>query len=154
MSVATLIKETPSALKADLQSILVNLIDFGLQVKQAHWNVRGSQFKSLHEAFDELAALNQKYVDDLAERLLALDHPADGRLSTVHSGSGLPEFPEGFVQGPIAASHLVESLGALSDLARKSLENVSQDPVSEDLVLDLLRDVEKQRWMLKAQLDG
>lgn len=35
---------------------LADVIDLHYQAKQAHWNVKGVQFKSLHELFDEVSA--------------------------------------------------------------------------------------------------
>jgi hypothetical protein len=39
---------------AELQSMLVELIDLALMGKQAHWNVEGPHFRSLHLELDEL----------------------------------------------------------------------------------------------------
>ena len=41
-------------LSANLQRVLVDLIELHLQGKQAHWNVVGSNFRDLHLQLDEL----------------------------------------------------------------------------------------------------
>ena len=39
---------------ANLQRVLVDLIELHLQGKQAHWNVVGTNFRDLHLQLDEL----------------------------------------------------------------------------------------------------
>ncbi|HET6736773.1 ferritin-like domain-containing protein, partial [Mycobacterium sp.] len=43
-----------SELSANLQRVLVDLIELHLQGKQAHWNVVGTNFRDLHLQLDEL----------------------------------------------------------------------------------------------------
>lgn len=55
---ATLETKFPAAQRqavgSHLQSQLVELIDLGLQAKQAHWNVVGPPFRSVHHELDEM----------------------------------------------------------------------------------------------------
>src|SRR5262245_24639289 len=55
-----------------LNQTLADLSDLYSQTKQAHWNVRGRQFYSLHKLFDELAETVEGHIDPLAERIPAL----------------------------------------------------------------------------------
>ena len=45
-----------------------------------HWYVKGSNFFSLHEKFEELYNEASQYVDDLAERILAIGGNPVGTL--------------------------------------------------------------------------
>ena len=38
-----------------LNQHLADVLDLGLQAKQAHWNVKGPHFIGLHELFDKVA---------------------------------------------------------------------------------------------------
>jgi len=62
-----------------LQRTLVDLIDLALIGKQAHWNVEGRQFRSLHLELDDLVDSWRTFADRVAERAVAI-----GALRTAH----------------------------------------------------------------------
>src|ERR1700712_4019218 len=80
-------------LAADLQRVLVDLVELHLQGKQAHWNVVGSNFRDLHLQLDELVDFAREASDTVAEGMRAIDAVPDGRSDTVAVGSTLPQFP-------------------------------------------------------------
>lgn len=57
-----------SKVVALLNSRLAECIDLQTQTKQAHWNVKGPEFISLHRLFDEINDDVEEYVDTIAER--------------------------------------------------------------------------------------
>jgi starvation-inducible DNA-binding protein len=77
---------------ANLQKVLVDLIELHLQGKQAHWNVVGTNFRDLHLQLDELVDFAREGSDTIAERMRALDAVADGRSDTVAATTVLPLF--------------------------------------------------------------
>ncbi len=77
-------------LAADLQRVLVDLVELHLQGKQAHWNVVGPNFRDLHLALDELVDAAREGSDTIAERMRALDAVPDGRSDTVAATTSLP----------------------------------------------------------------
>src|SRR5256885_8279490 len=66
-----------------LQETLVELIDLHLRAKQAHWNVAGWHFRSLHLHLDELTDAVRDAADLVAERAVAIGYAPDGRPGTV-----------------------------------------------------------------------
>ena len=64
---------------AELQSMLVELIDLALIGKQAHWNVEGPHFRSLHLELDELVDTWRTLGDQVAERVVTLGAAPDGQ---------------------------------------------------------------------------
>src|ERR1044071_8751208 len=60
----------------DLEALVVN-------VKQAHWHVRGGIFVGVHELLDDVVDRAQEFADPAAERVVALGLPLDSRLATV-----------------------------------------------------------------------
>ena len=54
-------------LAANLQRVLVDLVELHLQGKQAHWNVIGSNFRDLHLQLDELVDAAREASDTIAE---------------------------------------------------------------------------------------
>src|SRR5262245_61618999 len=81
-------------LVALLNQTLANLSDLYSQAKQAHWNVRGKNFFSLHKLFDEAADSAEAHWDDVAERAVQLGGYARGTVRTAAAASQLPEWPE------------------------------------------------------------
>lgn len=139
---------------AALQELLVGVIDLTLTLKQAHWNIRGSGFRELHLHLDEIVDMTRGFSDEIAERIVALDIPADGRVSAVAEDSGLDAFPSGFVGVQDAVGLLVGLMDAVIARGRQAQASLGKfDAVSEDLVIGGLRDLEKQRWMLSASID-
>ncbi len=51
-----------------LNARLADAFDLYSQLKQAHWNVKGSDFIQLHELYDTVAADVLEHVDAIAER--------------------------------------------------------------------------------------
>ena len=134
-----------------LQTLLVDLIDLGLQGKQAHWNLRGPMFRDLHLLLDELVEVARDAADALAERCLAIGVAADGRVAAVHRDSRLDVFPEGRVEDSAVVDLMVDRLHTMSDAGRSHLGQLGDlDMVSQDLVIEVLQDIEKQLWMFEA----
>ena len=75
--------ETTAEVTALLQDNLTNLIDLALLMKQAHWNVVGPNFRSIHLQLDEIIDSVRAGSDEVAERIVTLGIPADGRVSTI-----------------------------------------------------------------------
>ena len=136
--------------KVALQQSLVDLIQLSLQAKQAHWNIQGEGFQSLHEFLDGVVADARVALDEFAERLAALGFESDGRAETVTKTSTLKELPGGPI--PVDEGYkLIEA--ALTQTANTMKENLSAvddaDPLSGDLLIATARDLEKSAWMMR-----
>lgn len=137
---------------AVLQARLADTIDFSAMTKQAHWNVKGPAFIALHKLFDELHDVVEGYVDELAERLVALGGEAAGTCRMVAAGSSLEEYPAGIASGK---DHVEAISGRLADLAgkvRASIEDADDidDVGTEDLLTGMVRDLDKYLWFVEA----
>ena len=80
-------------LAANLQAVLVDLLELSLQGKQAHWNVVGRNFRDTHRQLDEIIEDARTFSDTIAERMRALHAVPDGRSATIAKTTTLPEFP-------------------------------------------------------------
>jgi starvation-inducible DNA-binding protein len=144
--------ERRDAAAAELQSIVVDLIDLSLQGKQAHWNVVGRHFAPVHEQLDTLVTDTRAWVDALAERVATLGHSPDGRAHTVATASRVEAFPDGFVTDDKTVALVVGRIASVVETTRVSLERLGvADVVSQDLVIEILRGLEKHLWMFQAQ---
>jgi starvation-inducible DNA-binding protein len=139
-------------LVARLNQDLATLTDLALTYKQAHWNVLGSGFAQLHPVFDRFAAESRAYVDDLAERTVALGGTTRGTIQDVAERSILPAFPPEERQDVCLIAELARRVDATADEIRMAIGATSQDAVTQDLYIDIARSIEEQRWMLLAHL--
>ncbi|MFJ9770309.1 Dps family protein [Kitasatospora sp. NPDC101157] len=138
-----------------LQGALVDLLDLSLVAKQAHWNLYGPRFRSVHLQLDEVVTTARNFADDVAERAAAIGVSPDGRAATVASSSGLPEFPEGWTADTAVIDHLVKAFGAVIERMRTRIdETESADPVTQDLLIGLTAALEKHSWMFQAESRG
>ncbi|MCK6482146.1 MAG: DNA starvation/stationary phase protection protein [Planctomycetes bacterium] len=145
-------KHAARATAAVLAPALADLIDLSLACKQAHWNLEGPFFSPLHALFDAMTDEYRAWYDEVAERLLALGVPADGRSSTVAAKSRVEEMPSGRLPGPKAVEAMTERVESLAKRLRGDLDRLGDlDPVSQDMVIGILAGVEKQAWMLRVQ---
>src|SRR2546428_14091898 len=76
-----------------LNEHLADVLDLGLQAKQAHWNVKGPNFIGLHELFDKVAEELEEFTDDIAERAVELGGGAHGTIQGVSKHSRLARSP-------------------------------------------------------------
>src|SRR5712672_4516294 len=78
---------------------LADLVDLQMQLKQAHWNVKGPHFIGLHELFDKIAEEVESYVDLTAERIVQLGGIAQGTVREAAAHSRLDEYPREIADG-------------------------------------------------------
>src|SRR6266568_4488324 len=76
-----------------LNQSLADILDLGLQAKQAHWNVKGPHFIGLHELFDKVAEELEDFTDGIAERAVELGGVALGTIQIVAKHSRLDAYP-------------------------------------------------------------
>jgi len=137
---------------AVLQATLVDLIDLSLVAKQAHWNVVGSHFRGVHLQLDELVSAARQFTDDVAERGNAIGVSPNGKARTVVASSGVPEFPDNWQSDVDTIAHIVAILGAVVARIRARIEETDKtDLVTQDLLIEIARELEKQHWMWQAQ---
>lgn len=138
---------------AALRSSVVDLIDLSLIGKQAHWNVVGRNFRSVHLQLDELVAMARRYTDAVAERAVALGVSPNGMAKTVASGSGAPDYPEGWRSDTDTVVAIAATLGKLIGRMRNRIDQTDKtDLVTQDLLIDIANSLEKAHWMWEAQL--
>ncbi len=135
-----------------LQHNLVNMIDLALLMKQAHWNVVGQNFRSIHLQLDEIIESVRGASDEIAERISTLGMAPDGRSKTVAEDSDLADYPREFVK-------VLDTIGRVADATettiiamRSAIEKLGElDPITEDLLIGISAVLEKHLWMLQAQ---
>jgi len=135
-----------------LQATLVDLVDLSLIAKQAHWNVVGSNFRSAHLQLDELVSAARQYTDEVAERANAIGVSPNGKAKTVVESSGIPTYPDNWQPVEKTVTAIVTILGEVIKRLRKRIEETDKsDLVTQDLLIEIAAELEKQHWMWQAQ---
>lgn len=139
-------------LRANLQRVLVSLVDLHVQGKQAHWNVTGRGFRPLHLQLDELVDVAREQSDVIAERMRALQVVPDGRTETVAATTDLTPYPEGLVSVGDTVDAVVERVTQTVAVAREVHDDVdAEDPTTADLLHEIIAELEKQAWMISSE---
>ncbi|SDO93794.1 Dps family protein [Lentzea jiangxiensis] len=140
------------AVGAILQATLVDLVDLSLIGKQAHWNVIGKNFRSVHLQLDELVVLARNAADQVAERAAALGVTPNGTAKTIAASSGVQEIETGWLKEEQVVSSITASLGSLIARMRTRIEESDKhDLVSQDLLIGITQGLEQAHWMWQAQ---
>lgn len=159
----TLHRSVPFALSDDaresttehLQTWLPYLIALALRLKQAHWNLRGTRFKSVHEQLDEILEDVREAVDDVAERIVTLGAAADGLPATVAEAHGFKPFERGLLTVEDAIETICDDLAVTVQHGRSCISSLGDsDPISEDMAIAIVAAIEKHHWMLRSQKDA
>ncbi len=136
-----------------LQERLIALIDLSLTLKHVHWNVVGPTFIGVHEMLDPQVDAVRLMVDATAERIATLGGEPQGTPGAVVGQRSWEDYDKN--RAPVA-----EHLAALDTVyagvtgdhraARKVLADA--DPVSEDMIIEQLEQLEQFQWFVRAHL--
>jgi starvation-inducible DNA-binding protein len=144
--------QAPASLFEDLQTVLVDLIELHLQGKQAHWNLVGTNFRDLHLQLDSIVDIAREASDTIAERMRALDAVPDGRSDTVVATTTVPAVPPGLLSSAEAVDRITNRIYAVVGTMRTVRDDVdAADPSTADLLHQIIDDLEKAAWLLKAE---
>ena len=136
-----------------LSRLLADSYTLYLKTHNFHWNVTGPHFKSLHELFEEHYTELSTAVDDIAERIRALDVFAPGsysqfaKLTSIQEATDVPNWQD-------MVQQLVQGHETVVKTARSLLEVVSDagDEVTQGLLAERMTVHEKTAWMLRSLL--
>jgi starvation-inducible DNA-binding protein len=120
----------------------------------AHWNIEGPGFFSLHKAFEDQYEELFEAVDEIAERVRALEAYAIGGLNKLARTAGMDEFSCGpMPQKDFVAGLIVAHEKLMDDAAKaRDLAGESHDLQTQDLMIKRIQWHEKTLWMLKSYL--
>lgn len=135
-----------------LQATLVELVDLSLLGKHLHWNVVGPLFRPLHLQLDELIDSWRELADTVAERAVAIGVAADGQSRTVAAETPLRGVDGGELEDRVVVRELTDRLGEVAERVRERMDRLGElDAASQDVVIEVVRALEEQLWMMRAQ---
>ena len=131
---------------------LADAVDLQMQMKQAHWNVKGPSFIGLHELFDKVDEAVEAYVDMIAERIVQLGGIAEGTVRVSAARSRLAEYPLSIADG---LSHVEAVARALSTFGYEVRNTIGEaedldDADTADLFTEVSRGIDKWLWFVEA----
>jgi starvation-inducible DNA-binding protein len=137
-----------------LNARLADTFDLYSQVKQAHWNVKGSDFIQLHLLYDSVAESVLEYVDSVAERATTLGGLALGTARMAAAASTLDEYPLDAVDGMDTVAAVADRLAAYGAAVREAIETADDlgDADTADLFTEISRTIDKHLWFVEAHL--
>ena len=139
-----------------LNQQLADVLDLGLQAKQAHWNVKWPHFIGLHELFDKVAEELEEFTDDIAERAVELGGVALGTIQIVSKNSRLSAYPLDLTSGQKHVAALSGALAKFGTTTRAAIDTAAKagDADTADLFTEVSRGVDKLLWFVEAHLQA
>ena len=141
---------------AALNQCLADLTTVNMQLKTAHWNVRGPNFYQLHELFEDLVETFEPLIDMVAERSTALGGHAPGTAPMVAQQGNLPQLsPTTSVETQLI-EQLANGLATLDSILYDQINRVSErgDLDTADLLNEVSREVSEALWFVEAHLQS
>jgi starvation-inducible DNA-binding protein len=145
-------KSSRAELNALMNQRLASAVDLQMQMKQAHWNVKGPSFIGLHELFDKISKAVEDYVDLIAERIVQLGGIAEGTVRVIASRTRLAEYPLEIAEGMAHVEAVARALSTFGQEARKTIDEVNalDDADTADLFTEISRGIDKWLWFVEA----
>ncbi|GAB5550528.1 MAG: Dps family protein [Saprospiraceae bacterium] len=135
----------------ELNTFLANYQIYYQNLRNFHWNIDGQHFFDLHEKFENLYNKAKINIDEIAERILTLrfvplstyaDYIKEAKIKE----AGKVDDTRDMVQ-TILENHqiLIQNMRQIIKAAGKA-----EDEGTIDLIGAMLRDAEKESWMLDS----
>ena len=138
-----------------LQQRLHSLIDLTLTLKHIHWNVVGPSFIGVHEMLDTQVAAVRAMVDTTAERIATLGGTPIGTPGHLVQHR---EWDDYSLNKALAQEHLgaldVVYTGIIGEHREAMAELADLDPVSEDMIIQQISELELFHWFVRAHLES
>ncbi len=142
-----------SAVTESMNTLLADTTLFYQKLRHYHWNVQGQKFFELHVKFEELYDKWVLFIDEIAERIIALDAVPHHTLDAMLKHATLKEdeeIPDGIEMVKRIIADLQSLKGTIDGTIEKAEEAGDRTTAN---VLDEVRDgLEADLWMLKAWL--
>jgi starvation-inducible DNA-binding protein len=138
-----------------LNTLLADEYALYTKTRNAHWNISGPNFISLHNLFETQDKALDTIIDDIAERVRSLGHFALGSLKDFLSVTHMDEENHDFSNPTQILQTLVDDHEIIIRIIRNDITPISgryRDLGTADFVTGLMQKHEKMAWMLRAFL--
>ena len=137
-----------------LQARLADGIDLALDIKQAHWNLKGPQFIGIHLMLDGFRDEMDDLNDKVAERITQLGGTARGTTQAVAAETKLSPYPLDVYAIADHLAALIDRYASYANAVRSNIDETDEagDAGTCDLFTEISRAVDKQLWFLEAHV--
>ncbi|TXK45767.1 DNA starvation/stationary phase protection protein [Pontibacter qinzhouensis] len=136
-----------------LNLLLSNYQLFYINTRGFHWNISGNKFFELHAKFEELYDDAILKIDEIAERILTLEHKPFHTFTTYLAHASIKEVSD-VSDGDTAVREVLNGFTVLLEIEREllALSGEANDEGTNALMSDYIREQEKLVWMYSAYL--
>ena len=126
-----------------------------IKTRNAHWNVEGPDFAAIHKFFESQYIQLDEIIDQVAERIRAIDHYTEGKMADFLK---LTQLSEESRENNDSLSYIKDLLSDHEAVIIELRENINRfakewhDLGSSDFITGLMETHEKMAWMLRAHL--
>lgn len=136
-----------------LNELVANLGVLFVKLHQYHWYVTGSDFYTLHAKFEELYNETLANFDEFAERVVTKGERPYSTLAEFIEHATITEQP---YTDPISSEQMVGNLiddyEKIKAIALEGIDAASEegDPVTEDMLIGYVQQIDLNVWMLRS----
>jgi starvation-inducible DNA-binding protein len=126
-----------------------------LKTRNAHWNIEGPDFHSMHKFFEDQYEQLDTIMDDVAERIRSLGHYAPATLKAYSELTHLTEQSRAKNDSSGFIRQLLEDHQTVIIRLREQINHIAnnlQDLGTSDFITALMETHEKMAWMLRSHL--
>jgi len=135
-----------------LNELLANYHIHYQKLRGCHWNVKGRNFFTLHEKFEELYTNAVNTIDELAERILTLGKPPLSTYQDYINEARIEEINTIGMEDIAMVKAILDDFTALIELEREIMESTDEsgDDGTNDMINKFMQFKEKNTWMLRS----
>ncbi len=124
-----------------------------IKLHNYHWFVKGNNFYTLHEKFEEIYDETTAHLDEIAERLVMLNYKPAASLKEFLELTSLKEATGNESEVEMVNS-IINDLKVIDQEFAKGIELADEvnDDVSADMITGIRASLQKHIWMLTAFL--
>jgi starvation-inducible DNA-binding protein len=130
-----------------VQALVGQTTTLALRSREAHWNVKGSNFGPLHELFGDFYDFMNDWADTLAERVVQ-----QGSVAQAINGGWEPRPTVG------DETSLIKEIAVAANTLAQDINSAllviggTEDKTTEDILIEFGRDLEKWVWKIESHL--
>jgi len=148
-------EENRQAVSIELAKLLADEFLLYTKTRNAHWNVEGPDFHTMHLFFESQYEQLDEIMDSVAERIRSIGHYAPGTLKNFLQLTHLNERIGDKNNSLAYLKELLEDHQSIIEFIRGNIEPFASkynDFGSSDFITGLMEEHEKLAWMLRSQL--